>query len=52
MANKNTKLAIVTPYFYPKIGGLENYAFNIVKGLMKYGWKIVFSNPENYRSRR
>ena len=34
-------LMVVTPYFYPRIGGLENYAFNISKGLKKYGWKIV-----------
>src|SRR3989344_4805793 len=44
------KLLMVTPYFYPKIGGLENYAFNISKGLKeKYNWEIVVitSNHEN-----
>jgi len=49
MKNK-IKLMIVTPYFYPKIGGLENYAFNIAKGLMKdYGYEIVIitSNHES-----
>lgn len=36
------KLLVVAPYFYPKIGGLENYAWNISKGLIeKYGWEIV-----------
>ncbi len=36
------KLLVVTPYFYPKIGGLENYAWHICKGLKnKYGWEIV-----------
>lgn len=36
------KLLVVAPYFYPKIGGMENYAFTISKGLkQKYGWKIV-----------
>lgn len=36
------KLLIVTPYFYPKIGGLENYAYNIALGLKKqYKWDIV-----------
>lgn len=36
------KLVIVIPYFYPKIGGLENYAFNIgVLLKKKYKWKIV-----------
>jgi len=35
------KFLVVTPYFYPKIGGAENYAYNISKGLKKYGWEIV-----------
>jgi glycosyltransferase involved in cell wall biosynthesis len=49
MKNK-IKLLIVTPYFHPKIGGLENYAFNISKGLMKdYNYKVVVitSNHED-----
>src|SRR3989344_789930 len=46
---KNKKIMVVTPYFYPKIGGLENYAFNISKGLKKYGWEVVVitSNHES-----
>lgn len=33
---------VVTPYFFPKIGGMENYAYNISKGLKeKYGWEVV-----------
>src|SRR3989344_6531410 len=46
---KNKKIMVVTPYFYPKIGGLENYAFNISKGLQKYGWEVVVitSNHES-----
>ncbi len=36
------KLMVVAPYFYPKIGGMENYAWNISKGLKeKYGWNII-----------
>ena len=36
------KIMMVAPYFYPKIGGMENYVFNISKGLKeKYGKKIV-----------
>jgi len=36
------KLLVVTPYFYPKIGGLENYAYNLCIGLKKkYKWDIV-----------
>ncbi|HEY5442815.1 MAG TPA: glycosyltransferase family 4 protein [Candidatus Saccharimonadales bacterium] len=42
------KIMIVTPYFYPKVGGLENYVFNIAKGLKKRGHDvlIVTSNHE------
>lgn len=49
------KFLVVTPYFYPKIGGLENYAYNISKGLKdKYGWKIVVitSNHEEKKDRK
>jgi len=36
------KLIIVTPYFPPHIGGTENYAYNIAKGLKeKYNWEII-----------
>jgi glycosyltransferase involved in cell wall biosynthesis len=48
------KFLVVTPYFYPKIGGLENYAYNISKGLKdKYGWEIVVitSNHEENKDR-
>ncbi|MBC7099526.1 glycosyltransferase, partial [Candidatus Bipolaricaulota bacterium] len=30
------KILIVSPYFYPKTGGLENYAFNIIKKLKEH----------------
>ncbi|MBI5122782.1 glycosyltransferase family 4 protein [Candidatus Roizmanbacteria bacterium] len=33
---------MVTPYFYPKVGGLENYAYNFCLGLKnKYKWNVV-----------
>ena len=36
------KLMVITPYFFPKIGGLENYALNISKQLIKdYNYEIV-----------
>jgi len=36
------KILMVSPYFYPKIGGMENYAYNISRGLReKYGWDVV-----------
>lgn len=40
---------VITPYFYPKIGGMENYAYNISKDLKeKYGWEVIIitSNHE------
>jgi len=36
------KLMVVAPYFFPKIGGMEKYAYNISRGLKeKYNWEIV-----------
>ena len=36
------KLVMVTPYFFPKIGGLEKYAYSFAKSLQKhFGWEIV-----------
>lgn len=49
---KKIKLLIVTPYFYPKIGGMEKHVFTICKGLMKnYNYEIVVitSNHESKR---
>jgi len=50
LKNSKLKLLVVTPYFYPKLGGMENYAYNISKGLnQKYNWSIVVvtSNHED-----
>lgn len=47
---KKIKLMVVAPYFYPKMGGLENYAFNIAKGLKNdynYNIIVVTSNHED-----
>jgi len=36
------KIVITSPYFYPKVGGMENYVYNIARGLNKgYGWDVV-----------
>lgn len=48
------KIMMVTPYFYPHIGGAENYVYNITKGLKKeYNWEIVVitSNHEKKESK-
>src|SRR5438309_10092407 len=46
----NKKIMFVTPYFYPSSGGVENYVYNLAKGLkIKYTWDIVVvtSNPHS-----
>lgn len=46
---------IVIPYFYPKIGGLENYAYNIAKGLLnQWSWDVcvVTSNHSEKKYRK
>lgn len=36
------KVLMVAPYFYPKTGGMENYAWHIAKGLKEtFGWEVV-----------
>lgn len=36
------KLVIITPYFYPHIGGVENYSYQMSRILKKlYKWEIV-----------
>lgn len=35
------KVIIVTPYFYPKVGGTEVYALNIARQLKGLGWQVV-----------
>jgi glycosyltransferase involved in cell wall biosynthesis len=54
-SKKRIKVMIVTPYFYPKIGGLENYALNIAKQLLNnYNYEvfIVTSNHEDKKYRK
>ena len=45
------RVVIVIPYFYPKVGGLENYAFEIVKGLINDFqcdiWVITSNHVDN-----
>jgi glycosyltransferase involved in cell wall biosynthesis len=35
------KILIAPPYFYPRVGGLENYALAIARGLRANGWEVV-----------
>jgi len=44
---------VVVPYFYPKIGGGENYAYNISKGLRKkYKWEIIVITSNHEKRER
>ena len=42
------KIMIVTPYFAPKVGGLENYAFNIAKGLQRKGNDVFIVTSNHF----
>jgi glycosyltransferase involved in cell wall biosynthesis len=47
---KPTHIMVVASYFYPKIGGLENYAYNLAKGLQasgEYRVSVLTSNHED-----
>lgn len=49
------KLLLIIPYFFPKVGGLENYALHIIKGLVKtYHWNVVVvtTNHENKKYKK
>ena len=35
------KVAVVTPYYYPRVGGLENYARQTVRTLRDAGYRVV-----------
>jgi glycosyltransferase involved in cell wall biosynthesis len=35
------KIMLVTPYFYPKIGGVERHTYNIAKGLIDRGHEVT-----------
>ena len=48
--NKQKKIIIVTPYFFPKTGGLENYAFNIATSINlrdEYEVCVISTNHES-----
>lgn len=45
------KIMIVTPYFTPKVGGLEYYALAVAKGLQEKGHEIVVVTS-NHQARR
>jgi len=43
------KLVVIIPYFFPRIGGLENYALKIIQGLIeKHKWEVtVITSNQN-----
>jgi rhamnosyl/mannosyltransferase len=46
------KIAIVTPYFYPKLGGLENYALKICNELKTRYKCQVFVITSNHKAKK
>ena len=46
------KIMIVTPYFLPKIGGLENYAYNLAKELRDRHGHEVFVVTANHEAKK
>jgi len=47
------KVMVVAPYFYPKIGGMENYVYNISKGLRKkHKWEIIVITSNHEKRER
>ncbi len=46
------KVLIVTPYFYPKVGGLENYALNIAIQLQRHGNEVIIVTSNHERTGR
>lgn len=38
---RKLKLMLATPYYAPKVGGLENYAHRIAQELLKHGWDVI-----------
>ena len=41
MNRKDRTVAIVTPYYYPQTGGVENYARHCVRTLCKAGFRVL-----------
>ena len=47
--SRNTRrLVIVSPFFFPKIGGVEQYAFQMARRFHDDGWKVtVVTSSDN-----
>lgn len=51
MKKIKNKILLATPHFYPYIGGLENYALNMAKGMQKtHGWEVVVVTSSTEKS--
>jgi glycosyltransferase involved in cell wall biosynthesis len=48
---KKTRLMVIAPFFYPKIGGLENYAYNIARRFHESGDYDVTVVSSNYQTK-
>lgn len=47
---RKTRILLVAPYFYPKIGGMEKYSYNIAKRFKSQGGYEVSVITSNYES--
>jgi glycosyltransferase involved in cell wall biosynthesis/peptidoglycan/xylan/chitin deacetylase (PgdA/CDA1 family) len=52
LVENKPKLMIVTPYFFPKVGGLENYAYNIARRLHESGNYEVSVVTSNHKTKK
>jgi glycosyltransferase involved in cell wall biosynthesis len=52
MKTKVRTVAVVAPYYYPKTGGLENYARHCVRTLSKAGFRVLVFTSAPKGSRR
>ena len=46
------KVAVVTPYYYPRVGGLENYARRSVQTLREAGFQVIVFTSAHEGKRR
>ena len=46
------KVAVVTPYYHPRVGGLENYARRSVQTLREAGFQVVVFTSAHEGRRR
>jgi glycosyltransferase involved in cell wall biosynthesis len=46
------KVIIVTPHFYPNIGGVEAYTLNVARQMKDLGWEVVIVTTGDYNAEK